>query len=97
MAPSTADAVPDTVPSATVTSALSAAPAVRSPEASCPSHSAWASPSTSVASAVVATGPGTRAAAASSSIAHRSETVPSAPPCSSGSATPNIPRSASAA
>ena len=53
------------------------------------------SPMTSVASAVVATGPGTSAAAASSTIAHRSSTLPPAPPCSSGSATPKIPSSAS--
>ena len=41
--------------------------------------------------------PGTRAAAASSTIAHRSSTVPPAPPCSSATATPKIPSSASPA
>ena len=52
------------------------------------------SATTSVASAVVATGPGTRALAASSTIAHRSSMLPPAPPHSSGTATPNKPRSA---
>ena len=61
------------------------------PDASASSSSACEPSSTRVASAVVATGPGTSAAAASSTIAHRSATVPPAPPCSSGSATPKIP------
>jgi hypothetical protein len=47
-----------------------------------------------VASAVVATGPGISALAASSTIAHRSSMLPSAPPHSSGTATPNSPSSA---
>ena len=49
---------------------------------------------TRVASAVVATGPGTSALAASSTIAHRSSTLPPAPPASSGTATPKMPSSA---
>ena len=68
----------------------SATPAVRSPDASASSSGVERS-STRVASAVVATGPGTNAAAASSTIAQRSSTVPPAPPSSSGIATPKIP------
>ena len=50
--------------------------------------------STSVASALDATGPGTSAAAASSTIAHRSVTAAPAPPSSSATATRNRPSSA---
>ena len=72
-------------------SAASARPAVRSPDASASSRSARELGTTSVAMAVVAIGPGTIAAAASSTIAHRSSTVPPAPPDSSGKATPKMP------
>ena len=72
-------------------SAVSATPAVRSPDASASSRSARELGTTSVATAVVAIGPGTIAAAASSTIAHRSSTVPPAPPDSSGRATPKMP------
>ena len=57
---------------------------MRSPDASASSSSACELGTTSVATAVVAIGPGTIAAAASSTIAHRSSTVPPAPPDSSG-------------
>ena len=92
-APSTYSAVPDARPPSYRTSADAARrPAVRSPgRQRLEQLGMRTARSTSVASAVVATGPGTIAAAASSTIAHRSSTVPPAPPCSSGSATPKIP------
>ena len=70
-------------------SELSAMPAVRCPEVS--ASSTFSSEITSVASAVDATGPGTSAAAASSTMTHRSSTLPPAPPRSSDTATPKIP------
>jgi hypothetical protein len=88
-APSTYSAVPDTVLPSNCTSADNETPATRSPDIS-DSRTSERSIN-KVARAVVATGPGTIAAAASSTIAHRSSTVPSAPPCSSERATPKIP------
>ena len=90
-APSTYSAVPDAWPLSYFRSAASARPAVRSPAARASSSSAREPGTTSVATAVVAIGPGTIAAAASSTIAHRSSTVPPAPPDSSGKATPKMP------
>ena len=92
-APRTWTAVPDTRPDLNSRSASSATPAVISPVPS-PSSSAGSS-TTRVASAVLATGPGARARAASLTMAHRSATEPPAPPASSATATPNRPSSAS--
>ena len=95
--PSTNSAVPVAIPEAASKAMLdvSATPAVRSPEAS--ASSSCSSVITSVASAVVATGPGISAAAASSTIAQSSSAVPPAPPSCSGTATPNIPSCANPA
>ncbi len=92
--PSTHGTVPDACDAASSksTSATSATPAVRSPDAR--ASRSFGSDTTSVASAVVATGPGTSALAASSTIAARSSMLPPAPPYSSGTATPNRPSSA---
>ena len=92
--PSTHGTVPDTcdVASSNSTSLSSATPAVRSPDAR--ASRSTGSDTTRVANAVVATGPGTSALAASSSIAARSSMLPPAPPQSSGTATPNRPRPA---
>ncbi|SHX08915.1 Uncharacterised protein [Mycobacteroides abscessus subsp. abscessus] len=90
-APRTNLAVPVAACPSKAISELSARPAVRCPEAS--ASSSAASVMTRVASAVVATGPGTSAAAASSTITHRSAIDPPAPPRSSGTATPKVPSS----
>ncbi len=92
--PSTHGTVPDTCDAASSnsTSLSSATPAVRSPAAR--ASRSGGSETRSVAKAVVATGPGTNALAASSTIAARSSMLPPAPPQSSGTATPNRPRPA---
>ena len=93
-APSTQLTEPDAREVATSKSTLpsSAKPAKRSPSAS--AASSTGSSTTKLASAVVATGPGISALAASSTIAHKSSMLPPAPPRSSATATPNSPSSA---
>ncbi len=95
--PSTRPTVPDAVDvfGSTCTPPSIATPANRSPDAS--ALRSLGSETTKVATAVVATGPGTNALAASSTIAHRSSMLPPAPPQSSGTATPKRPRPASPA
>ncbi len=91
-APSAYSTVPDTRPESARRSPPRATPAVTRPE-----HRDWSttgSVTTRVASAVVATGPGIRARAASSTIAHKSSTDPPAPPAASLTATSNSPSSA---